>query len=291
MPLSLFAVVLLLGSAPARAIHYLSSDSRPQENSTRVAAPIGHAPLLKPLLEPFATKQQAPHLFSDVAIALHRERLRQPTNASVEVQGGQKLRRDPDGGWRSDPYWRPGGTSSGAASSSRPPGERPEPDPAPPAGAHDDHEGHEEASEHEGASGHEEASGHEGANGHGGVLDSVHSLAFNVVMPMSLALILCALLAHWLSVLSPITNLVPDSAWTVLFSCLLGLGLRPMLATGVLTSDRMIMLMAQFLNLFLLPVIIFESGWSLKHLNFFSQLEFISVFAVLGTLISFKFMG
>jgi len=45
------------------------------------------------------------------------------------------------------------------------------------------------------------------------------------------------------------------------------------------------------LNLFLLPIIIFESGWSLKHFNFMSQLEYINVFAVFGTLISFAVVG
>jgi len=45
------------------------------------------------------------------------------------------------------------------------------------------------------------------------------------------------------------------------------------------------------LNLVLLPIIIFESGWSLKHFNFMSQLEYINVFAVLGTLISFAVVG
>jgi len=97
-------------------------------------------------------------------------------------------------------------------------------------------------------------------------------------------------LANWLS-LNSITAVIPDSAWTVMFSCILGLSMRMLMGTGRLQEDEVILLTAQFLNLFLLPIIIFESGWSLKHFNFMSQLEYINVFAVLGTLISFAVVG
>merc|ERR1719265_1816495 len=45
------------------------------------------------------------------------------------------------------------------------------------------------------------------------------------------------------------------------------------------------------LNLFLLPIIIFQSGWSLRRSDFVSQFEYILVFAILGTLISTFFIA
>eukprot|EP00929_Paragymnodinium_shiwhaense_P033824 TRINITY_DN18506_c0_g1_i1.p1 TRINITY_DN18506_c0_g1~~TRINITY_DN18506_c0_g1_i1.p1 ORF type:complete len:609 (+),score=96.77 TRINITY_DN18506_c0_g1_i1:76-1902(+) len=136
----------------------------------------------------------------------------------------------------------------------------------------------------------EEGHGHEGQEEHHGVLDSVHAMAKSIVMPLTGALIVCVLIGNWLR-LHPVTAVIPDSAWTVLLSCALGFALRAVLDSGRLTSERMIIITAQFLNLFLLPVIIFESGWSLNHFNFMSQLEHISIFAVFGTLISFTFVG
>merc|ERR1719210_2620048 len=107
---------------------------------------------------------------------------------------------------------------------------------------------------------------------------------------MTGALVVCTLLANWLG-LNSITAVIPDSAWTVMFSCILGISMRMLVQDGRLPEDEVILLTAQFLNLILLPIIIFESGWSLKHFNFMSQLEYISVFAVLGTLISFAVVG
>merc|ERR1719473_1431876 len=45
------------------------------------------------------------------------------------------------------------------------------------------------------------------------------------------------------------------------------------------------------LNLFLLPIIIFQSGWCLRRSDFMSQFEYILVFAILGTLISTFFIA
>lgn len=43
--------------------------------------------------------------------------------------------------------------------------------------------------------------------------------------------------------------------------------------------------------LFLLPILIFESGWSLRTKDFASQFEYILLFAVVGSLISFLVVG
>eukprot|EP00929_Paragymnodinium_shiwhaense_P006104 TRINITY_DN10893_c0_g1_i3.p1 TRINITY_DN10893_c0_g1~~TRINITY_DN10893_c0_g1_i3.p1 ORF type:complete len:554 (-),score=86.94 TRINITY_DN10893_c0_g1_i3:502-2163(-) len=45
------------------------------------------------------------------------------------------------------------------------------------------------------------------------------------------------------------------------------------------------------LNLVLLPIIIFEAGWSLKHTDFTGQLPYILLFAIFGTLISTAVVG
>lgn len=53
-----------------------------------------------------------------------------------------------------------------------------------------------------------------------------------------------------------------------------------------LTEGSRTKLMSTLLNLLLLPVIIFESGWSVRARDFASQLPYILVFAIFGTLIS-----
>lgn len=67
--------------------------------------------------------------------------------------------------------------------------------------------------------------------------------------------------------------------------------LRAMLANGVITGEWYMRTSSTFLNLALLPIIIFASGWQLNHLNFISQLEHIAIFAVFGTLLAFLFVG
>jgi len=46
-----------------------------------------------------------------------------------------------------------------------------------------------------------------------------------------------------------------------------------------------------FLNLFLLPPIIFQSGWSIRRRDFISQLGYILIFAIVGTLILTAVVG
>jgi NhaP-type Na+/H+ or K+/H+ antiporter len=84
---------------------------------------------------------------------------------------------------------------------------------------------------------------------------------------------------------------IPMSAWTIAVSATGGLMLRAMLANNVISDDWYMKTSSTFLNLGLLPIIIFASGWSLNHLNFISQLEHIAIFAVFGTLIAFIFTG
>jgi len=121
-------------------------------------------------------------------------------------------------------------------------------------------------------------------------LDSVHGVAKHVVVPGCAILMFSILAAAWLGYIKRVA-LIPDSFWTVAFSVVFGLFIRQLINGGVITSDKMIWASATFLNLFLLPIIIFQSGWMLNHLNFLSQIEYVGIFAVLGTLMSFLFVG
>lgn len=56
-------------------------------------------------------------------------------------------------------------------------------------------------------------------------------------------------------------------------------------------TANFIKLNSVLLNIVLLPVIIFESGWSLHHKDFFNQLVYILIFAVFGTLISWAMVA
>jgi len=121
-------------------------------------------------------------------------------------------------------------------------------------------------------------------------LDSVHGVALYVVMPGMAVLAIVTLIGSWMS-LRRFTALVPDSAWQVFLSTVFGFFVRSLLDAGVISDHKYVWASATFLNLFLLPIIIFQSGWALNHFNFLSQLEYIGIFAVFGTLISFFFIG
>merc|ERR1719265_1553711 len=47
----------------------------------------------------------------------------------------------------------------------------------------------------------------------------------------------------------------------------------------------------ELLNLVFLPILMFESGWSVRRLDFISQFPYIMIFAVIGTLISTFVIG
>eukprot|EP00971_Amphidinium_carterae_P298615 5932696-Amphidinium_carterae.1 len=53
----------------------------------------------------------------------------------------------------------------------------------------------------------------------------------------------------------------------------------------VLTMQEETLYNKLVLNLVLLPIIIFEAGWSMRHKDFVAQLGYILVFAIFGTVI------
>lgn len=125
---------------------------------------------------------------------------------------------------------------------------------------------------------------------HESVLATNHAIASHMLTPAFGGFILCVLVGAAFAQFRPLAA-IPMSAWTILVSCLGGFLLRDMFSDGVITVDWYMRAASLFLNLCLLPVIIFSSGWTLNHMNFVSQLEHIAIFAVLGTLIATLFVG
>jgi NhaP-type Na+/H+ or K+/H+ antiporter len=132
--------------------------------------------------------------------------------------------------------------------------------------------------------------GHKHEDEHHSVLETNHGVAKGLLMPGFGGFLLCILVGAGFAQWRPVAA-IPMSAWTILVSCIGGLMLRNMFSDGVITVDWYMRAASLFLNLGLLPVIIFSSGWTLNHMNFVSQLEHIAIFAVLGTLIATLFVG
>eukprot|EP00931_Biecheleriopsis_adriatica_P059397 TRINITY_DN35542_c0_g1_i1.p1 TRINITY_DN35542_c0_g1~~TRINITY_DN35542_c0_g1_i1.p1 ORF type:complete len:591 (-),score=71.15 TRINITY_DN35542_c0_g1_i1:270-2042(-) len=82
-------------------------------------------------------------------------------------------------------------------------------------------------------------------------------------------------------------SVIPESLVTVGIGALLGLLGRAVTDIHWTDSiDREGILNAAVLNLALLPIIIFESGWSCRTQDFMAELGYILLFAVLGTIIA-----
>lgn len=122
------------------------------------------------------------------------------------------------------------------------------------------------------------------------VIETNHGVAQTMLTPSFGGFLLCILVGAAFAQFGPLAA-VPMSAWTILVSCIGGFMLRAMLSEGVITTEWYMRATSLFLNLGLLPVIIFSSGWTLNHMNFMSQMEHIAIFAVLGTLIATLFVG
>lgn len=80
-------------------------------------------------------------------------------------------------------------------------------------------------------------------------------------------------------------DMIPEPLVTVCLGSVLG-GVFWMLCTEAPSPKVVRLCFTWFLNLVALPVIIFESGWSLRFRDFVSQMGYIMLFAVGGTIIS-----
>jgi len=120
------------------------------------------------------------------------------------------------------------------------------------------------------------------------VLENTEKIATHIIVPawatMMLALLGAALLerchVHWL----------PESAVTIICGAAAGAVLQ-----GHLGREQVSESLSKFnmisLNLFFLPIIIFESGWSVRMKDFGSQIQYILVFAIIGTAICVFIVG
>ncbi|CAE7273976.1 Sodium/hydrogen exchanger 8 [Symbiodinium microadriaticum] len=110
----------------------------------------------------------------------------------------------------------------------------------------------------------------------------------------SASVMLALLIGNFLHVCE--VSIISESSVIILVGFLLGTVLPTdgsilCWAMGTVDVETEGLVMASFLNLFLLPVIIFEAGWSMMHRDFINQLLTILTFAVLGTLISMVVVG
>jgi len=127
-------------------------------------------------------------------------------------------------------------------------------------------------------------SGHE-LQGHA-ALTETRELAMFIVAPSFGVLMLCLVVDTSFHKMS-VVRMIPSSVWIILCSSLLGIVARHLMDQGALHEEHITFGLAGILNLVLLPIIIFASGWTLNHRYFFQQLEYILLFAVVGSLITF----
>lgn len=111
------------------------------------------------------------------------------------------------------------------------------------------------------------------------MLDEIRNAAIFLLVVISLTLIVEHLL-HSCKV-----DFIPESLVTVCLGSVLG-GIFWLLHADPPSTEVVRLCFTWFLNLIALPVIIFESGWSLRFRDFVSQIAYIMLFAVVGTVVS-----
>jgi len=122
-------------------------------------------------------------------------------------------------------------------------------------------------------------------------LETTHGIARHLVVPCATVFLMSMTLGHVLT-LWKVTSWIPESAATLGIAMILGRILRALAeANANITDEAFVLSASTTLNLVLLPVIIFASGWSLRRADFIYQFNPILIFAVLGTLISTVVIG
>jgi len=81
-------------------------------------------------------------------------------------------------------------------------------------------------------------------------------------------------------------SFLPESAMTIAVGIILGSVVRLLMSREEFEHELFTELNTAVLNLILLPIIIFESGWSLRVKDFIAQFQYILIFAIGGTVIS-----
>jgi NhaP-type Na+/H+ or K+/H+ antiporter len=116
-------------------------------------------------------------------------------------------------------------------------------------------------------------------------------LAKYVVVPIGLAIIASLFLGGLLE--KHEISWFPESAVTLLIGVGLGLYMKSAIGHHEFFKSEEVFntTCSTLLTLFLLPILIFESGFSVRVKDFASQFEYIMLFAVVGSLISFLVVG
>lgn len=115
------------------------------------------------------------------------------------------------------------------------------------------------------------------------ITDRAEQLVFGIAVTM-LLVVVCGNLIHRARL-----NFLPESLVSVILGAILGFALYASDWGGErdnLDPKVQYAVFSLSLKLFCLPMIIFESGWSLRQRDFFSQIGYIMIIAILGTSIS-----
>jgi len=122
-----------------------------------------------------------------------------------------------------------------------------------------------------------------------GVHDSAHHIVQHLAMCMQLPFFACILASLGIGEALhrvPIFRNLPESFVVVVVAAMFGVILRCVGHTDSWEIDNFRPVSATTMNLVLLPIIIFTSGWAVPFKHMFNNFGYIVVFAVLGTLVS-----
>jgi sodium/hydrogen exchanger 8 len=116
-------------------------------------------------------------------------------------------------------------------------------------------------------------------------VDQTYVMAKFVVVPISMVFFICYTLSTLMEKFE--ITWLPESAIVIAIGVVLGCFMKRYSHLDFFEDeDAWGEINTTVLNLLLLPIIIFASGWSLRRHDFYSQLPYILLFAVVGTAIS-----
>lgn len=116
----------------------------------------------------------------------------------------------------------------------------------------------------------------------------IHHLALDVALPFASAIVLSMCIGEvvhhveWL-------RAIPHSLVTILVAGSMGFLLRA--HEDRFGADTFSPVCTGVMNLILLPIIIFQAGWSMRHVDFANNFLYICIFAVFGTAVSTLIIG
>eukprot|EP00746_Dinoflagellata_sp_MGD_P162786 gnl/MRDRNA2_/MRDRNA2_90503_c0_seq1.p1 gnl/MRDRNA2_/MRDRNA2_90503_c0~~gnl/MRDRNA2_/MRDRNA2_90503_c0_seq1.p1 ORF type:complete len:651 (-),score=80.07 gnl/MRDRNA2_/MRDRNA2_90503_c0_seq1:167-2119(-) len=116
----------------------------------------------------------------------------------------------------------------------------------------------------------------------------MHHLAVDVALPFALAIVLSMCVGEVVHHV-PWLRAIPHSLITILVAGSMGFMLRA--HEDRFGADTFSPVCTGVMNLVLLPIIIFQAGWSMRHKDFANNFLYICIFAVLGTAISTVLIG